>query len=59
MVVTLKVLVSVKTNKKVGKATDFSEVGCLMFVDLSSKNGLFINVESSMLYTVGFHLRGN
>lgn len=50
---------SVKTNKKVGKATDFSEVGCLMFVDLSSKNGLFINVESSMLYTVGFHLRGN
>lgn len=56
VVVTLTVLVTVKTNSKVRKATDFSQIGCLMFVVSLSKNGLFVNVESRMLYTVGFQL---
>jgi len=54
------VLVTIKTNKKVGTAVEFSQVGLgLMFVESFSKNVLFINVESWMLYTVGFQLRGD
>ena len=59
-VVILMVLVTIKTNKKVGTAVEFSQVGLgLMFVESFSKNVLFINVESWMLYTVGFQLRGD